>query len=360
MWKAAHALTLSTHDRELLEALVRSGQTPQRATLRARIILGAAEGRANHRLAQELGISRPKVLRWRQRFAEVGVAGLLKDAPRPGRRKKLGSKKIEAIVNATLHTTPRDATHWSSRTMARAHGVSAATVQRIWRSHGLQPHRSERFKLSRDPEFVPKLRDVVGLYLNPPEKAMVFCVDEKSQIQALDRTAPVLPLRPGIPARQTHDYIRHGTTTLFAALNVLDGTVIGSCKTRHRHVEFIEFLAKLDRSTSRRLDLHLIVDNYRTHKHPRVVEWLEAHPRFTLHFIPTSSSWLNLVERWFGEITRKQIRRGTFRSVPELTKVIYAYLRETNKAPRPFIWTATAAKILHKIKHCHEALDSAH
>jgi transposase len=360
MWKAAHALTLSKHDRELLDALVRSGQTPQRAMLRARIILGAAEGRANHRLAQELGISRPKVLRWRQRFAEVGVAGLLKDAPRPGRRKKLGSKKSEAIVNATLHTTPRDATHWSSRTMARAHGVSAATVQRIWRAHGLQPHRSERFKLSRDPEFVPKLRDVVGLYLNPPEKAMVFCVDEKSQIQALDRTAPVLPLRPGIPARQTHDYIRHGTTTLFAALNVLDGTVIGSCKTRHRHVEFIEFLAKLDRSTSRRLDLHLIVDNYRTHKHPRVVEWLAAHPRFTLHFIPTSSSWLNLVERWFGEITRKQIRRGTFRSVPALTKVIYAYLRETNKAPRPFIWTATAAKIMHKIKHCHEALDSAH
>jgi len=360
MWKAAHALTLSQHDRELLEALVRSGQTPQRSALRARIILGAAEGRANYRLAHELGISRPKVLRWRQRFAEAGVAGLLKDAPRPGRRKKLGSKKIEAIVNATLHTTPRDATHWSSRTMARAQGVSAATVQRIWRSHGLQPHRSERFKLSRDPEFVPKLRDVVGLYLNPPEKAMVFCVDEKSQIQALDRTAPVLPLRPGIPARQTHDYIRHGTTTLFAALNVLDGTVIGSCKTRHRHVEFIEFLGKLDRSTSRRLDLHLILDNYRTHKHPRVVEWLAEHPRFNLHFIPTSASWLNLVERWFGEITRKRIRRGTFHSVPALTNAIYAYLRETNKAPRPFIWTATAARIMRKIKHCHEALDSAH
>jgi transposase len=360
MWKAAQALTLSQNDRELLEALVRSGQTPQRSALRARIILGAAEGRANHRLANELRISRPKVLRWRQRFAEAGVAGLLKDAPRPGRRKKLGSKKVEAIVTATLNTTPRDATHWSSRTMARAQGVSSATVQRIWRSHGLQPHRSERFKLSRDPEFVPKLRDVVGLYLNPPEKAMVFCVDEKSQIQALDRTAPVLPLRPGIPARQTHDYIRHGTTTLFAALNVLDGTVIGSCKTRHRHVEFIEFLEKLDRSTSWRLALHLILDNYRTHKHPRVVEWLEEHPRFNLHFIPTSSSWLNLVERWFGEITRKRIRRGTFRSVPELTKAIYAYLRETNKDPRPFIWTATAAKIMRKIKHCNEALDSAH
>ena len=360
MWRAAPALTLSTHDRALLDALVQSGQTPQRTALRARIILGADAGRANHRLATELGISRPKVLRWRQRFAEAGVAGLLKDAPRPGRHQQLGTKKIEAIVTATLRTTPRDATHWSSRTMARTHGVSAATVQRIWRAHGLQPHRSERFKLSRDPEFIPKLRDVVGLYLNPPEKAMVFCVDEKSQIQALDRTAPVLPLRPGIPARQTHDYIRHGTTTLFAALNVLDGTVIGSCKARHRHVEFMAFLEQLDRSTSRRVALHLILDNYRTHKHPRVVGWLEAHPRFHLHFIPTSASWLNLVERSFGEITRKRIRRGTFRSVPELTKAIYAYLRDTNKAPRPFIWTATAATILRKIKHCNEALDSAH
>lgn len=360
MWKAAHALPLSQQDRDLLTALVRSGQTPQRTVLRARIILGAADGRANHRLARELGISRPKVLRWRQRFVETGVAGLLKDAPRPGRHKTLRAKQVEAIVHATLHTTPRDATHWSSRTMARAHGVSAATVQRIWRAHGLQPHRTECFKLSRDPEFVPKLRDVVGLYVNPPEKAMVFCVDEKSQIQALDRTAPVLPLRPGIPARQTHDYIRHGTTTLFAALNVLDGTVIGSCQSRHRHSEFIRFLEKLDRVTSRRRELHLILDNYRTHKHPRVVEWLAKHPRFTLHFIPTSSSWLNLVERWFGEITRKRIRRGTFHSVSELTTAIYAYLRETNKAPRPFIWTATAAKIMRKIKHCHKALDSAH
>lgn len=345
---------LSQHDRDLLNALVRGGQTPLRAVLRARIILGAADGRANYRLAQELGISRPKVLRWRQRFTEAGVAGLLKDAPRPGRHKTLGAKKIEAIVNATLHTTPRDAMHWSSRTMARAHGVSAATVQRIWRAYGLQPHRSESFKLSRDLEFVPKLRDVVGLYLNPPEKAMVFCVDEKSQ--ALDRTALVLPLRPGIPARQTHDYIRHRTTTLFAALNVLDGIVIGSCKPRRRHVEFIEFLELLDRSTSRRVVLHLIVDNYRTHRHSRVVAWLEAHPRFTLPFIPASSSWLNLVERWFDEITRKRIRRGTFRSMPELTKAIDAYLRETNKAPSPFIWTATATKI----KHCNEALDSAH
>jgi transposase len=360
MWKAARALTLKKSDRELLDALVRNGQTPQKVALRARLILGAADGLANNAIANELGISRPKVLRWRQRFAEAGVQGLLKDAPRPGRRKQLGAKKIEAIVNATLHTTPRAATHWSTRTLARAQGVSAVTVQRVWKAHGLQPHRSEHFKLSRDPEFVSKLRDVVGLYLNPPEKAMVFCVDEKSQIQALDRTAPMLPLRPGIPERQTHDYIRHGTTTLFAALNVLDGTVIGSCKSRHRHAEFIEFLETLDRSTSRRRDLHLILDNYRTHKHARVVAWLKDHPRFHLHFIPTSSSWLNLVERWFLEITRKRIRRGTFRSVPELIKAIYAYLRANNKEPRPFIWTATAAKIMRKIRHCNEALESAH
>ena len=360
MWKAAKALTLKKSDRELLDALVRNGQTPQKVAVRARLILSAADGLANNAIANELGISRPKVLRWRHRFAEAGVQGLLKDAPRPGRRKQLGAKKIEAIVNATLHTTPRDATHWSTRTLARAQGVSAVTVQRVWKAHGLQPHRSEHFKLSRDPEFVSKLRDVVGLYLNPPEKAMVFCVDEKSQIQALDRTAPMLPLRPGIPERQTHDYIRHGTTTLFAALNVLDGTVIGSCKARHRHAEFIEFLETLDRSTSRRRDLHLILDNYRTHKHAKVVTWLEAHPRFHLHFIPASSSWLNLVERWFLEITRKRIRRGTFRSVRELTKAIYAYLRENNKEPRPFIWTATAAKIMRKIRHCNEALESAH
>jgi len=360
MWKAAKALTLKKTDRELLDALVRNGQTPQKVALRARLILSAAEGRANNAIANELGISRPKVLRWRKRFSEAGVQGLLRDAPRPGRRKQLGARKIEAIVNATLHTTPRNATHWSTRTLARAHGVSPVTVQRVWKSHGLQPHRSEHFKLSRDPEFVPKLRDVVGLYLNPPEKAIVLCVDEKSQIQALDRTAPILPLRPGIPERQTHDYIRHGTTTLFAALNVLDGTVIGSCKNRHRHTEFIQFLETLDRSTSRKRDLHLILDNYRTHKHRRVVEWLENHPRFHLHFIPTSSSWLNLVERWFLEITRKRIRRGTFQSVPQLTKAIYAYLRANNKEPRPFIWTATAAKIMSKIRHCNEALESAH
>ena len=358
MWKSAKSLRVSPQDRELLTSLVQSGRTPQRVALRARIVLGAADGRSNNGLAQELGITRPTVLLWRHRYKQVGVPGLLKDAPRPGRRKKIAVKKVEAILADTLHTTPRDATHWSTRTMARVHGVSSATVQRLWSAHGLQPHRSRTFKLSRDPEFVKKMRDVVGLYLNPPEKALVFCADEKSQIQALDRTAPILPLRPGIPAQQTHDYVRHGTTTLFAALNVLDGTVIGACKARHRHSEFISFLDRIERVTPRRREIHLILDNYRTHKHAAVTEWLEAHSRFHLHFIPTSSSWLNLVERWFAEITRKRIRRGTFNNVRALEVAIREYLTENNKNPRPFVWTATASDIMSKIRRCKEALEA--
>ncbi len=286
--------------------------------------------------------------------------GLLKDAPRPGRRKKVSAQKVEAILGATLNTTPKDATHWSTRTMARAQKVSAATVQRIWHAHGLRPHRRKTFKLSRDPEFVSKLRDVVGLYLNPPDKAVVLCADEKSQIQALDRTAPMLPLRPGIPERQTHDYIRHGTTTLFAALNVLDGTVIGTCEPRHRHTEFMKFLSRIDGSIPRRLAIHLVLDNYGTHKHPEVRQWITDHPRFHVHFVPTSSSWLNLVERWFAEISRKRIRRGTFRSVPQLIRAIMEYLRENNRNPRPFIWTASVATIMRKIRHCKEASDAGH
>jgi transposase len=358
MWKSAKSLRVSPKDRELLSSLVQSGRTPQRVALRARIVLGAADGRSNNGLAQELGITRPTVLLWRDRYKQAGVTGLLKDAPRPGRHKKIAVKKVEAILADTLHTTPRDATHWSTRTMARVHGVSSATVQRLWSAHGLQPHRSRTFKLSRDPEFVKKMRDVVGLYLNPPEKALVFCADEKSQIQALDRTEPILPLRPGIPAQQTHDYVRHGTTTLFAALNVLDGTVIGACKARHRHSEFISFLERIDRATPRRREIHLILDNYRTHKHAAVIEWLELHPRFHLHFIPTSSSWLNLVERWFAEITRKRIRRGSFNNVRALEAAIREYLAENNKNPRPFVWTATAADIMNKIRRCKEALDA--
>ena len=270
MWKPANALDVSRSDRELLETLVRGGKTPQRVVLRASIVLGASAGRSNNGLAKDLSVTRPTVLLWRERYARSGIAGLMKDAPRPGRPKQIGSKKVETIVNATLRTTPRDATHWSTRTMARSQGVSQATVTRIWQAHGLQPHRTETFKLSRDPDFVRKLRDVVGLYLNPPDKALVLCVDEKSQIQALDRTQPGLPMRPGLVARHTHDYVRHGTTTLFAALNVLEGTVIGSCLPRHRHEEFLTFMERVDRATPRRREIHLVLDNYGTHKHAEV------------------------------------------------------------------------------------------
>ena len=278
MWKPATALRVPRHDRELLGFLSRAPKTPQRVALRARIVLGAAAGRSINGLARELEVTRPPVLLWRRRYHEAGIGGLLQDAPRPGRKKAISAKKVETLVNATLHTTPNDATHWSTRAMARAHGVSEATVRRIWSAHGLHPHRVKTFKLSRDPEFVKKLRDGVGLYLNPPAKALVLCVDEKSQIQALDRTQPALPMRAGYAETRTHDYVRHGTTTLFAALNVLEGTVIGSCKPRHRHQEFLEFMNEVDRKVPRRREVHLILDNYGTHTHPRVNEWFAAHP----------------------------------------------------------------------------------
>jgi len=360
MWTSARHLPLASGDRDLLEGLVRGGKTAQKVALRTRIVLGAAEGISNNHLAKQLGITRPTILLWRARYAEVGVGGLLRDAPRPGRRKRIGARQVEAIVNATLHTTPRDATHWSSRTLARAQGVSEATVRRIWGAHGLQPHRTQTFKLSRDPDFVHKLRDVVGLYLTPPDKALVLCVDEKGQIQALDRTPPGLPLPPGIPARQTHDSIRHGTTTLFAALNVLEGTVIGSCLPRQRHLEFLAFLQRIERTTPRRPDIPMVLDNYGTHTHPKLQAWFGAHPRYHLHFTPTGASRLNLGEPWFAEITRKRIRRGTFHSVTQLNRAIFEYLRENNRKPRPFIRTATASKIMKKINHCKEALDAQH
>lgn len=360
MWKPAKALRVTRPDLELLDHLARAPKTPQRVALRARIVLGAAAGRSVNGLAQELDVTRPTVLLWRRRYADAGVDGLLKDAPRPGRKKRIPPKKVEAIVNATLRTKPKDATHWSTRSMARAQGVSEATVRRIWDAHGLQPHRVKTFKLSRDPEFVKKLRDVVGLYLNPPDKALVLCVDEKSQIQALDRTQPALPMRTGFAETRTHDYVRHGTTTLFAALNVLAGTVIGSCKPRHRHQEFLEFMKEIDRKVPRQQEVHLILDNYGTHTHPTVKAWFADHPRYHLHFVPTSSSWLNLVERWFAEITRKRIRRGSFRSVRQLIRAILSYLHEHNDQPQPFVWTASAATILRKIRHCQEASDAGH
>jgi transposase len=360
MFQPAPAQWVDANQTKRLQSLVKSGKTAQKVAMRARIVLLAGEGVANHAIAARLSIGRPTVLLWRKRFADAGVPGLLKDARRPGRKKAVAPEVVQRVVEATLHTTPPGATHWTIRTMARAQGLSRMTVQRIWKQHGLQPHRVETFKLSRDPHFVEKLRDVVGLYLDPPDKALVLSVDEKSQIQALDRTAPLLPLRPGLPARQTHDYKRHGTTTLFAALSVLDGKVIGECLPRHRSREFIRFLARIDRETPPELALHLIVDNASTHKSPPVKRWLKRHPRFHLHFIPTSSSWLNMVERWFRDITQRRIRRGTFRSVKELIAAIHDYLEHHNQAPTRFVWTKDADMILAKIQRCKQALGTPH
>lgn len=294
----------------------------------------AAQNYENIQIASKLGMSHPTVQLWRDRFLSFRLPGLEKDAPRPGRIPKVSHKKVMAIVTATLHTTPPDATHWSTRTMAKNQGVGHSTVQRIWKQYNLKPHLIETFKLSRDKKFLEKLYDVEGLYLNPPDKSIVFCVDEKSQIQALERTQPLLPLRPGIPSRQTHDYQRHGTTTLFAALNMPDGKVIGDCMPRHRHQEFIRFLQLIDTKTPLDLSLHLIVDNYGTHKHPKVQKWLKRHPRFHMHFIPTSSSWVNMVERWFAEISRKRIRRGSFKNVKELIATINNISNLTTKIQR--------------------------
>src|SRR4030066_2583971 len=331
-----------------------------RLVQRAQIVLMAADAVLNQDIAGRIGTTRPTVQLWRERFLAVRLTGLEKDAPRPGRLPKIAAKKIAEVVEATLHAKPFNATHWSTRTMATAQGISEATVRRIWKRYNLKPHLTETFKLSRDKQFVEKLHDIVGLYLNPPDKAIIFCVDEKSQIQALNRTQPLLPLRPGIPARQTHDYKRNGTTTLFAALSMLDGTVIGDCMLRHRHQEFIRFLRLINVKTPADTGLHLIVDNYGTHKHPRVQSWLKRHPRFQLHFTPTSSSWLNLVERWFREITDKRIRRGSFKNVQTLVVAIQQYIDAHNQNPRVFVWSASVESILAKIAKCKEALDALH
>lgn len=360
MWDPAERLHLTPTQSKELNRLVHNPQTPQKLALRAHIILGAADGLSNNQLARQLGTSRPTVLLWRDRFAETGLEGLQQDAPRPGRNKQLTAARVAFVLDATMNARPKDATHWSLRTLAEHCGVSHSTVQRIWRWYGLQPHRVESFKISTDPAFAAKVRDIVGLYLNPPDKALVLSVDEKSQIQALDRTQPVLPLRPGIPERQTHDYERHGTTTLFAALNVLTGTVIGACLPRHRHEEFLDFLARIERNTPKRQQVHLILDNYGTHTHPKVQQWLAAHPRYHFHFTPTGASWINQVERFFAEITRKRIRRGTFRSVRELERAIKDYIANHNKRAQPFAWSATAAGIIRKVRHCKEALDTGH
>ncbi len=353
-------IILSPEESSILSAWAHAKSLPLRVVQRARIIRMAADGVLSQDIAERLHVSRPTVQLWRQRFLALRLPGLEKDAPRPGRIPKISDEKIRAVVEATLHTKPANATHWSTRSMAEAQGLSEATIRRIWKQHNLKPHRVKTFKLSRDKHFLEKLVDVVGLYLNPPDKSLVLCVDEKSQIQALDRTQPGLPMKKGRCGTMTYDYKRNGTTTLFAALSMLDGKVIGDCMPRHRHQEFIRFLKKIDSETPSDLDLHLIADNYGTHKHPRVKSWLRRHPRFHLHFIPTSSSWLNMVERWFREITDKRIRRGTFRSVSELIVAIEEYLNNHNQNPKIFVWTASVERIMAKVTKCKEALDALH
>ena len=360
MWKKSEPLGMMTKQRETLEAWRRAANTPQSVVVRAKIALLASTGLSNYQIAREVGVSRTTVILWRERFRQGGPEALTEIAPGRGRPVQYGAERVQAITEATTQTKPPGATHWSTRTMARAQGVSKATVQRIWSAHGLQPHRTKRFKLSRDRRFTEKLTDVVGLYLNPPDKALVLCVDEKSQIQALQRTQPGLPMKKGRFGTMTHDYKRHGTTTLFAALNVLDGRVIGECMARHRHQEFLRFLRRLDREFPGKTPLHLIVDNYGTHKQPRVKAWLEKHPRFTLHFTPTSSSWLNLVERWFRDLTEKRVRRGSFESTAELIAAIEEYMAASNSDPKPFVWHKSAQAILDKIARCKVIYETLH
>jgi len=354
------AIVISAPDRDRLERLVRDRNTAQKVVWRARIVLAAGDGLAAEAIAARVCKSLLTVRRWRRRYMAKGVDGLLKDATRPSRVKPLTAEKIKQVVHMTLHEKPPNATQWSLRSMAAAAGISYSSVQRIWQAHELKPHLVETFKLSRDRNFAAKVEDVVGLYLNPPDKALVLCVDEKSQIQALDRTQPGLPMKKGRCGTMTHDYKRNGTTTLFAALNMLDGTVIGHCMPRHRHREFLRFLKVIDDRTLPGLDLHLIIDNYATHKTPAVKRWLKRRPRFHLHFIPTSASWLNMVERFFAEITRKRIRRGIFKSVAELKEAIMEYLDNHNADPKPFIWTKSAAQILEKVARAKQVLESQH
>jgi transposase len=358
MRAATPALLVTDEQRSVLEKLIRSRTAPHRDVLRARALLMAADGFANTRIASEVQVSPATVAAWRERFSEDGLKNFSAVRSGRGRKPSIPAREVEEIVRLTLQETPPGETHWSCRTMAARAGVSPATVQRIWSARGIKPHRVETFKLSNDPKFEEKLVDVVGLYLNPPEKAVVLCMDEKSQIQALDRTQPSLPMKPGRAGTMTHDYKRNGTTTLFAALDVLTGLVIGQCLPRHRHVEFLKFLKTIDREVPTRLKVHLILDNYATHNHPTVKAWLARHPRFELHFTPTSSSWLNMVELFFGRLTDKAIRRGIFHSVPDLIDAIETYLAAHNQDPQPFTWTATTEQILAKVRRGRVTLDA--
>ena len=351
-------LRLTDDEREALERWTRRPTTAQALAQRARVILACASGRTNTRVARELRLTKQTVGKWRSRFVAARLDGLL-DQPRPGAPRRISDAQVEQMVTLTLEATPREATHWSTRAMATRCGLSQSTVSRIWRAFGLQPHRTEAFKLSKDPLFVEKVRDIVGLYLNPPDRALVLCADEKSQIQALDRTQPLLPLRPGQVERRTHDYVRHGTTSLFAALDIKTGTVIGRCHRRHRAVEFRKFLDTIDAAVPPELDIHLVLDNYATHKTPLIRRWLSKRPRVHLHFTPTGASWINLVERWFATLTEKQIRRGVHRSTRALETAIIEYIAVTNEQPRPFRWTKTADEILASVERfCRRISDS--
>ena len=355
--RIAPVITLSPEQRTVLESQARSRSRPLRVVERARIVLLAAAGRQDKDIAAALSMTPKKVSRWRKRFLVLGVAGLLQDAVRPGRKPTIPARLRQRVVTLTTRQQPSNATHWSTRTMAAAVGISEASVRRIWRAHGLKPHRVETFKISNDPAFAEKLEDIVGLYLNPPEHALVLCVDEKSQIQALDRTQPGLPMKRGRGATLTHDYKRNGTATLFAALNAANGEVYGLCQERHRHQEWLKFLRLLDQSMPAHLELHLIGDNYATHKHPKVQRWLARHPRFHMHFTPTSASWLNMVERFFRDLTQNRLRRGVFRDLEELIMAIGTYIDRHNEKPKPFIWTARATDILEKVKRARRSLN---
>ncbi len=354
--RVAIKIKLTEEERKTLTRWSRGRSTPARQVLRAKIVLMAADGKMNKEMVAALKTDAQTVKRWRTRFAAQGLAGLTKDAPRGGRKPTAREKLAPAIVKKTTQEKPKNATHWSTRTLARELGTSHSMVQRVWKAAGLKPHLVKTFKVSNDPHFIEKLLDVVGLYLNPPEHALVLCADEKSQIQALDRTQPGLPLKKGRCGTMTHDYKRNGTTTLFAALELAEGKLIGTCMNRHRHQEWLKFLRLIDRETPKDLDLHLIVDNYRTHKHQKVKDWIKRHPRFHIHFIPTSSSWLNLIERWFRDLTDKRIRRGAFTSVGELVEAIMSYVNEHNENPKSFTWTAKADDILAKVERARAVL----
>ncbi len=353
-------LSVTVEERERLEEWARRPKTAQALAQRSRIVLECAAGRPNTAVAAQLGLTPQTVGKWRGRFLERRLEGLL-DEPRPGTPRKVSDRAVEHVLRLTLESTPADATHWSTRAMAKRCGLSQSSVSRIWRAFALQPHRVESFKLSRDPLFIEKVRDIVGLYLNPPDKALVLCADEKAQIQALDRTQPLLPMRPGQSERRSHDYVRHGTTNLFAALDFKAGTVLGEFHHRHRAIEFRKFLQTIDDAVPAKLDIHLILDNYSTHKTPMIKRWLLRHPRFRLHFTPTGASWLNLVERWFAALTEKQLRRGVHRSTRELEDAIGRYLELNNRHPKPFIWTKTADQILESVaRFCKRISDSGH